>query len=171
MKIGIAMGLCAAFCLLLSVVPGKKKLKGTLHSDRGVFDQIEGETPCRLDSADGFVVEFQQEVENPLFESKAKNKVRLLLWFRGDPAPEKRYYVPSDDIKGLCYREQGDLLMFETFQGSGWIEFGAYSKKGRLEGTMDLKLVEPHHNFSNSDFHHMGGDFCLEKAKSDPGKI
>ena len=163
-RILCVLGLLGCFFVLTSLSPGKKKLKGTLHLSTGIFDQVKGDAPCRLDSAAGFVVEFVQEVENPLFESKSKNQVQLYAWFGGAPIPKKRYYVPSEDCKGLCYRESGDLLMFETFQGSGWIELGEFGKKGRIGGIIDLKLVEPHHNFSNSDFHYLGGEFELRSS-------
>lgn len=149
--------------ILSSYAPAGKKMQGDLHLETGLFDQVKGEQPCKLDSAEGFVVELSKEVENPLFESKAPNQVRLLLWLAGKPESGKRYYVPGDDFKGLCYREEGDLLMFETFEGSGWVEFEEGKKKGKMDGNIDLKLVEPHHNFSNSDFHHLGGSFRLAR--------
>lgn len=141
---------------------GEKRTKGIIRLNAGIFDQVKGEQACRVDSAVGFVIELAKEVENPLFESEARNRVNLLLWFKGSPETGKRYYVPGNDFLGLCYREEGDLLMFETFSGIGWIEFRPSRKKGKMEGVMEMRLVEPHHNFSNSDFHYWGGEIVMD---------
>lgn len=137
-----------------------KRLEGKLHLKQGLFDQVKGATPCRLDSAGGYVIEIRDETINPQFASSRKNQVRLLIWLPEEPTPNTRIEIPSG-INGLCYREEGNLLMFETFQGQGWIEFGAWKKRKQLDGKLDLKLIHPHHNFSNSDYHFLGGSYRL----------
>lgn len=146
----------------MAFFPGKTKIKGSFYEQAGIFDRGKGLT-CRVDSASGTVIRIDQDHENPLFQSKLPNQVHLLLWFKKD-IEAKRYELPSPDVEA-CYWEQGDLLMFHSFKATGWIEFSSPPAGGKLNGKMELKLVEPHHNMSNSDYHYMGGDFFLKEAK------
>lgn len=139
--------------------PGKP-MKGQLWAAAGIFDNQEAKPLCRLDSAETFVMEIDQAHENPLFESKDENRVHLFLQFAQKPQKGKRYNLPSEEVQ-LCYWEKGDLLMFKSFSGLGWVEFNSV-EKGKASGKMDLKIVKPHHNMSNSDYHYMGGEFRLK---------
>jgi hypothetical protein len=163
-KIGILtlMGL-ATLAMSMAFFPGKAaKIKGSYYLDAGIFDRGKGLT-CRPDSAAGTTIRIDQDHENPLFQSKLPNQVHLLLWFK-QGIEAKRYELPSDEVEA-CYWEQGDLLMFHSFKAKGWIEFSAPPSNGKLNGKMEMKLVEPHHNMSNSDYHYMGGEFALKEAK------
>lgn len=152
----------AAF-LLLSMNPmseGKEKpTKGFYVENSGIFDQAKGKT-CRIDSANGTVIQIDKDHENPLFPSKLTNQVHLMLWFKNG-IENKRYQLPNPEVE-VCYWEKGDLLMFHSFVAKGWVEFDAYEAGSKLQGKMELKLVEPHHNMSNSDYHYMGGDILLK---------
>lgn len=141
---------------LLGVAPGKP-MKGDWYADSGLTGIEPGQT-CAVDSAAGAVLYISQEHENSLFPSKVENRVHLQLWFK-DGLPERRVQLPSPSV-AVCYWEKGDLLMFHTYSGAGWIEFDPAKSKS-VTGRMELKLVQPHHNMSNSDYHYMGGDFKL----------
>lgn len=136
---------------------GKKPISGTFHPGKGLFD-AEKEKTCRLDSAGGSSLYLVGEHDNPLFESKAPNKVHLLIWWKTIPEAGVRYQLPHPDIE-ICYWEKGDLLMFHTFSAQGWLEFNKLADGKYTTGELDMKLVRPHHNFSNSDYHYLGGSF------------
>lgn len=135
----------------------KKGLSGTYHPGQGLFD-AEKEKTCRLDSADGGSLYLVSEHDNPLFESKAPNMVHLIMWWKTAPAAGVRYQLPHPEIE-ICYWEKGDLLMFHTFSAQGWLEFDKVADGKYTTGKLDMKLVRPHHNFSNSDYHYLGGSF------------
>ena len=86
------------------------------------------------------------------------------MWFKDGIEVGKRLALPSPRVE-VCYWEQGDLLMFHTSKSLGWIEFKSGAIGGRLDGKMDMKLIEPDHNMSNSDYHFMGGEFSLMPKK------
>lgn len=137
---------------------GKDLLKGDWYAEAGLYDQVKGGEGCRIDSGKGSVLVIREEVENPLFESSSQNEAVLQVhWPNNIPLGEKTYF-PNDSVQ-VCYREEGNLLMFETFEASGWIQPLEMDKKSRLSGKLELKLVKPHHNFSNSDYHFIGGSF------------
>lgn len=156
------LGSVFVFCCGLAPLP-KGKTTGKYYLNAGIH--AEGKL-CMADSTDGTLVRFDQPHENPLFESKAPNMVHLLIWFRDSVKTGFRYELPDPRVE-VCYWEQGDLLMFHTNKPKGWIEFDPNPKPSRLSGKMELKLVEPDHNMSNSDYHYMGGAFALTLAKLD----
>lgn len=119
---------------------------------------------CGVDSAAGTVLRFDQVHKNPLFESKSANMTHLLLWFQDSIQADFRYQLPHPRIV-VCYWEQGDLLMFHTSKAIGWIEFEGQAKPKKLRGKMEIKLVEPDHNMSNSDYHFMGGVFVAQETR------
>jgi hypothetical protein len=139
----------------------KPKTKGVYYDQAGIVS--EGKS-CKPDSAAGIVLRIDQDHENPLFQSKLPNRVHLLIWFKDGITVGQRVTLPSPRVE-VCYWEQGDLLMFHTTKPQGWIEFLAGKVGGRLDGKMDMKLVEPDHNMSNSDYHYMGGAFSLTAGK------
>lgn len=151
-----------AFGMTNVLKPKAKLTKGSYFEDSGLFDMEKGKT-CRMDSAQGILVKIDQDHENPLFQSKLPNQVHLILWFKNG-ITAKRYELPNPDID-VCYWEKGDLLMFHTFKAKGWIQFDNFESGAKLLGSMDMKLIEPHHNMSNSDYHYMGGDFQLKASK------
>jgi hypothetical protein len=138
--------------------PDKGKLTGKYFPDAAVFS--EGKV-CRVDSGAGTIIRFDQLHENPLFESKAPNMTHLVLWFKDGLMTGQRHQLPHPAIE-VCYWEQGDLLMFHTTKGIGWIEFEANETGQTFKGRMEIKLVEPDHNMSNSDYHFMGGKFVAQ---------
>ena len=157
--VGFVVVLASGF---LAFVPTpKSKLVGRYFLNTGIT--AEGKN-CRADSATGTLIRFDQAHENPLFESKATNMVHLLIWFKDSVEAGKRYELPDPRVE-VCYWEQGDLLMFHTNKPKGWIEFSSEDKSQRLSGKMEMKLVEPDHNMSNSDYHYMGGSFSAAEAK------
>jgi hypothetical protein len=155
--------LMAASLLLLSATAPlpKGKTKGIYFLKTGIVS--EGKT-CKTDSAGGMVLRVDQDHENPLFQSKLPNRIHLLMWFKDSIVVGQRIQLPSPQVQ-VCYWEQGDLLMFHTTKPQGWIEFTAGKVGGKLDGKMDMKLVEPDHNMSNSDYHYMGGPFSLTLGK------
>lgn len=162
----ILFGSLAALTLLLtlfsSVAPlPKGKTKGQYFAKAGI---VSAGKVCTVDSAAGMVMRIDQDHENPLFQSKLPNRVHLLIWFKDSIVVGKRLQLPSAGVE-VCYWEQGDLLMFHTTKPLGWIEFTGGSVGGRLDGNMDMKLIEPDHNMSNSDYHYMGGAFSLTQGK------
>jgi hypothetical protein len=159
--------LLALVAALVAVSPsdfGKKpkgKLIGKYFENTSVF--AEGKV-CRVDSGAGTLVRFDQNHENPLFQSKLPNMTHLILWFKDGLMTGQRYEIPSPAVQ-VCYWEQGDLLMFHTTKGLGWVEFAVSDGGQPLKGKMDLKLIEPDHNMSNSDYHYMGGSFTATLSK------
>ena len=150
--------LLVGILLLGGIYPGKDLLKGEWYEEAALYDQEAGGKGCRIDSGNGNVLVIRQQVENPLFESSRENEAVLQIeWPHAVPLGQKTYF-PNDSVK-VCYREEGNLLMFETFEASGWILPMEQDKKKRLSGKVELKLVNPHHNFSNSDYHFIGGSF------------
>ncbi len=155
-----------AALLMLGMAKGSgksKPTKGIYIENSGLFDRMKGKS-CRVDSAAGTIIRIDKDHENPLFASKLPNQVHLLLWFKNG-IEGKRYQLPNPEID-VCYWEQGDLLMFHSFKAKGWIEFDGFESGSKMEGKMEMKLVEPHHNMSNSDYHYMGGDIVLKPQKN-----
>ena len=144
---------------------GDKKLKGEYFEDAALLDQIKGDQPCRVDSGVGVVIRIEQTQENPQFGGESVSE--LLIWFPEWPPSNVKYYLKPDNHL-LCYREKGQLLLFETFTGQGTVHFLGSPTKGKLKGRLSLDLIEPHHNFSNGDFHHMEGEMNLKKAEIKP---
>jgi hypothetical protein len=149
--------LLAACSFPWNTKPVKKGMQGEYRPDSGLFDAEKGKT-CRIDSAAGATLHLEKEHDNPLFESKAPNKVHLIIWWKEAPQAGQRYTLPQPGIE-VCYWEKGDLLMFHTFKAQGWIEIEQIKEGKSVAGKMDLQLIEPHHNFSNSDFHYLGDNF------------
>lgn len=148
--------------LLLSSTPfPKPKTKGQYFNFAGITSQ--GKV-CNVDSANGLVMRIDQDHENPLFQSKLPNRIHLLIWFKQGIDFSKRLQMPSPQVE-VCYWEAGDLLMFHSTKATGWMDFTDGSVGTRIEGKMELKLVEPDHNMSNSDYHYMGGGFTLAPSK------
>lgn len=145
--------------------PAGKAMKGEYYDDACLLDRDEKRPRCRVDEGKGQVIYISQKHENPLFPSEAENRVHLMLHFPNGMEAGKRYTLPTDPVN-VCYWEKGDLLMFKSFTGSGWIEISEIKEGKSVSGKMDLKLVEPHHNMSNSDYHYMGGEFKLKWAKT-----
>ena len=133
--------------------PKGEKHKGKYFKQTGIVAQGKN---CSVDSAGGMVIRLDEEHENPLFQSKSQNMIHLLLWFQDSIVAGKRYELPNPRVQ-VCYWEQGDLLMFHTQKAIGWIEFSEANPPQAIKGRMDMKLVEPDHNMSNSDYHYMGG--------------
>jgi hypothetical protein len=146
---------------LTFAVPKPKPMKGIFYDETGLFDAQKGKL-CRPDSSAGTVVHFEKAHENPLFPSKSQNKVHLYLWFQQGIQANRRYQMPDSTVK-VCYYEKGDLLMFHTFEATGSIQFKAGKGATPWQGAMELKLVHPFHNMSNSDYHYMGGPFSLSR--------
>lgn len=149
----LAMALSASHSAFEAPSPKGEKHKGKYFQETGIV--AEGKN-CGMDSAGGLVVRLDEEHENPLFQSKAPNMVHLLLWFQDGIEAGRRYELPQPRVQA-CYWEKGDLLMFHTQKAMGWIEFSDAPGSQVLKGRMDMKLVEPDHNMSNSDYHYMGG--------------
>lgn len=152
-----------AALLLLATTPGGKGkgMKGVLRDSSALYDVVEKKPLCTIDSGLGQVLYIHQVHENPLFPSKAENRVHLMLHFPEGIQAGQRYTIPSPKVN-VCYFEKGDLLMFKSFEGLGWVEFTEVTAGKGAAGKMDLKLIKPHHNMSNSDYHYMGGDFRLK---------
>ncbi len=145
--------------------PGKKGMKGEYREDAALVDRVAHEKACRVDTGDVVVWTLTKEVRNPLFEGSQDNVATLHIAWPQMPAVGTRVYFPNDSTQ-ICYREEGRLLMFETFQATGWIEVQTQKGNGQVGGKMELNLVKPHHNFSNSDFQFLGGDFRLQAIQS-----
>lgn len=154
---GVTIGLLG----LTFAVPKTKPLKGVFYADSGLFDAEKGKL-CRPDSSQGDVLYVSKRHENPLFPSKSPNMVHLYLWFQQGIQANHRYQLPDSTVK-VCYYEKGDLLMFHTFEGTGTIQFKDGKNPALWQGSMELKLVHPFHNMSNSDYHYMGGPFTLAR--------
>ncbi len=135
-----------------------KKLKGQYWENVRLVDQIKGEQPCRIDSGEGVVIRIQTTQSNEQFGSETNSS--LLLWLADWPPVGQKYYLQEGQFM-LCYQEVGDLLLFETFRAQGWIQLSSLPEKGKVKGALEIDLIEPHHNFSNSDFQYMGGSFML----------
>ncbi|MEM1000760.1 MAG: hypothetical protein AAGN35_27140 [Bacteroidota bacterium] len=140
--------------------PEKRTLAGVYQTERGLFDAKKGKT-CRTDHAEGATLHLEKDHENPLFTSETPNRVHLIVAWKTIPKAGQRFQLPDPQIE-ICYWEKGDLLMFHTFRATGWIEIDQIKAGKVVSGSLELQLIEPHHNFSNSDFHYLGGDF---KAK------
>jgi hypothetical protein len=156
--------LCVLALLLLATsmaLPPKPKVKGVYYTDAGIIS--EGKS-CKPDSMAGLVMRVDRDYENPLFQSKLPNRVHLLVWFKDGITVGSRIQLPSPRVE-VCYWEQGDLLMFHTTKPQGWLDFSAGKLGSRLDGKLEVKLVEPDHNMSNSDYHFMGGAFSLTPSK------
>ena len=162
-KYKIIIGLLIVMGAFIGSVPMKKRMQGNLHFGQAIFDAEKGKT-CRLDSGKGTALHLWKTHENPLFESNAPNVVHLLLHWEDDLKINHRYQLPHPKID-VCYWEKGDILMFHTFSAVGWIEFDQLKPNKFALGKLEIKLVKPHHNFSNSDYHFMGGDFKLSIPK------
>ena len=160
----LGLGLCGMAWLGLD--GGKKPLKGSVYSEAS----LDAETPemdvCRVDSGTGTVAVLAWTVENPLFAASPENTATLQIQFASPPSPGIRIYFPNDSTT-VCYQEAGNLLMFETFEATGWWQLDKVDGKGRWEGNLELNLVNPHHNFSNSDFHHVEGAYRLAPQSID----
>lgn len=157
-----AAALGAGLICLLSVAHlPKPKTKGVYYDKAGI---VSAGKECSVDSAAGQVLRIDQDHENPLFQSKLPNRIHLLMWFKEGIHVGERITLPSPKVE-VCYWEKGDLLMFHTTKPQGWIEFTGGTVGGKLDGKMDMKLVEPDHNMSNSDYHYMGGAFSLALGK------
>ncbi len=157
---GLVFGFAAVASTEMAGKP-KGKLVGKYFYETSVF--AEGKV-CRVDSGAGTLIRFDQNHENPLFQSKLPNMTHLILWFKNGLMTGQRHEIPNPEIE-VCYWEQGDLLMFHTTKGLGWVEFTATDGGQPLKGKMDLKLIEPDHNMSNSDYHYMGGAFTATESK------
>lgn len=165
MKKGIwLLAIPIAFLVSGWMVPtGAKPTKGKFFDSAMIVDAEKGKL-CRPDSGLGQVVSISYPHENPLFPSKSPNTVNLLLHFKNGMTAGKKFTLPDPDVS-VCYFEKGDLLMFHTFEGVGSIHFDPVGGKKEIQtGKMDLKLVRPHHNMSNSDYHYMGGRFSLSRS-------
>lgn len=160
-KVLTMLGFSLLIVAALMGLGGKAKLKGKLLTD-AVLTQMEGnKSLCVPDSGEGLVLSIVQDHENPLFPSTVTNQVHLFIWFSTPPATGSRIHLPTEGVQ-VCYYEKGDLLMFKTFEPQGWIQFDNIPPSKTITGSLDLKLVKPHHNMSNSDYHYMGGDFKLK---------
>ena len=168
LKVFLSFGVLITFMGLIMGVKGieqkGKKLKGQYWENARLVDQIKGEQPCRIDSGEGVVLQIQTTQSNQQFGSETKSS--LLLWFSDWPSPGKKYYLQEGQYL-LCYQEVGDLLLFETFRGQGWIQLNSLPDKGKVRGELEIELIEPHHNFSNSDYQYLGGSFSLNVTKSE----
>jgi hypothetical protein len=154
---GVTIGLIG----LTFAVPKTKPMKGSYYVQAGLFDAEKGKL-CRADSSAGDLIYVSNPHENPLFPSKSPNMVHLFLWFQNGIQANHRYQMPDSTVK-VCYYEKGDLLMFHTFEATGSIQFKAGKRADEWQGAMELKLVHPFHNMSNSDYHYMGGPFTLTR--------
>ena len=160
-RAGLAFGLLIALFVGLSSFLPKDKHKGTLYSEV-TFSGVEStKGGCVLDSGEAYVMMISRDHENPLFESREPNRVHFQLLFQEAPTPGERIHLPREGVQ-LCYWEKGDLLMFKTSKPQGWIKFDNSFEEKTVTGELDLKLVKPHHNMSNSDYHYMGGTFKLK---------
>ncbi len=136
-------------------------MKGYFFDEASLVDQIKGDQKCRIDSGGGVVIQLLWGQENPQFGEETE--AELLIWFPELPGIGEKLFFPGDNAV-LCYQERGNILLFETFQGSGWLLFPTPMKKEKLSLEIDLNLIRPHHNFSNSDFQYVGGDILLRKG-------
>lgn len=152
---------CSVFLFGYAVVDGKK-MSGTYYRDAQMLIDTAG-NKCRVDSGSGFVMKFEKPDFNELFGDGEKT---MLTFYVGMPnAPTaKSIRLPDPDFH-IYYQEMGSILLFECYEAQGWIRINKTSK-GKLEGSMEVDLINPHHNFSNSDFHHLEGEFRLS-----PGKV
>lgn len=150
------------FCGFVIPFQKGKKLKGHFYENACLVDQVEGEKKCRVDSGKGVVISILQQLENPQFGGESE--AELLIWLPEWPPVGGKYYLKKDNYL-LCYQERGELLLFETFTGSGWLLIDGNPEKGKLVGGIELNLIEPHHNFSNSDFQFIGGNLSLKMGE------
>ena len=104
-----------------------KKLKGHFYENVCLVDQVEGEKKCRVDSGKGVVICIHQQLENPQFGGESESE--LLIWLSEWPPVGEKYYLGKENYL-LCYQERGELLLFETFQGSGWLMLDGNPEKG-----------------------------------------
>lgn len=159
-KGGSILGLCLLAIGLLAFMP-KEKLKGTFYQD-AAFSGVEStKKGCVLDSGVGMVMQIAKDHENPLFPSEVQNRVTLQIHFDEAPKAGQRIHLPKEGVQ-VCYWEKGDLMMFKTSKPKGWIQFNNDVTDKTVSGELDLKLVKPHYNMSNSDYHYMGGAFKLK---------
>lgn len=150
------------FCGATPLEKGGKKLKGNYYEKGILTDQIEGDSKCKVDSGEGVVIQIIRYQENPQFGDETETE--LLVWLREWPSVGEKYYLTPENSQ-ICFQERGKLLLFETFICQGWIQLLESPAKGKLKGNIELNLVEPHHNFSNSDFQFVGGQMSLKVAE------
>lgn len=140
--------------------PSPKKIKGAYWEDAALMNQVKGEQPCEVVEGEGVVISIDFDQENPQFNSKSQ--ISFLLWLPEWPEPGERHYLKPENSM-VCYREVGTLLLFETFQATGWIKTEDSPRKEKVAGELEIQFVDPHHNFSNSDFQYLGGEFRLNR--------
>ncbi|MCB9232857.1 MAG: hypothetical protein H6581_14390 [Bacteroidia bacterium] len=161
MKLRISALMIALFAFSwLGMRLADSKIKGTFFPDSQLHQNDEGIPHCAIDSGAGMVMELTQLYRNDLFLSEEKNTLRLRIHFATPPVAGQKYSLPTPGVT-VCYREEGKLLMFESYNGLGTLQFNSISDK-KIAGKIDLKLVKPHHNMSNSDYHYMGGEFSCK---------
>lgn len=151
------------FCGATPLDKGGKKLKGNYYLEASLVDQVEGVTKCRVDSGEGVVIQIIRYQENPQFGGETETE--LLVWLREWPSVGEKHYLTPENSQ-ICFQERGKLLLFETFICQGWIQLSESPANGKLKGEIGLNLVEPHHNFSNSDFQFIGGEMILKPAET-----
>jgi len=142
-----------------------KKLKGEYWENASLTNQLKGEKACTIEIGEGIVWQITLQQENPQFQEETQ--ISFLLWMAKFPEPGEKYYLNQENSL-ICYREEGTLLLFETFRANGWVKIEAMPRKKKLEGELEIQLIEPHHNFSNGDFQHLGGEFKLEMGSLIP---
>ena len=155
------LGAGMAIFVLSGFLVGSKPLSGKYMPQAALVNGTEN-AGCQVDKGDRWLMMIADEVHNPLFEYSPDNEVRLYLQMDSMPNLNERITLPHKGVE-VCYREKGSMLMFETFRATGWIELTERKKNETLIGRLEVNLIEPHHNFSNSDFHRLNCSFKLRK--------
>ena len=148
--------------------PGKTggdKLKGAFSSQKQLTASRNAPAHCLVDSGAGHLLYLWQDFKNELYPGATGSRMHLRIHFADLPQTGERISIPGSGIT-VCYQDIGNnqLLMYECFEGLGWLKFDKIDKS-KVGGSLDLKLIKPHHNMSTSDYHYMGGKFSVNVAK------
>jgi hypothetical protein len=139
----------AALILLLSTITScivmnsnnYTSVKGELLTKQKITRNLNEHPKCVVEVGNNFIIKVNLTETKALFRTESRYVQELLIELKDIPSSQQRIIVP-DNIVSMCYQEGFQYLVFEAYQGQGWIDFEEVNiNKKKITGNLNLSLI------------------------------
>jgi hypothetical protein len=117
-----------------------KTIKGKFLTNQKLTQNLSQHPRCVAEVGNNFVIKVHLTETNSLslFRTESRYVTELLIELENMPYNQQRISVPSE-IVSMCYKEGRQSLIFEAYEGQGWIQFEEVdTNKKQIKGNLNL---------------------------------
>jgi hypothetical protein len=139
----------AALILLLSTITScmamnsndYTSVKGEFLTRQKLAQNLNENPKCVVEVGNNFIIKVNLTETKNFLKTESSYVKELLIELKDIPSSQQRIIVP-DNIVSMCYQEGVQYLVFEAYQGQGWIDFEEVDiNKKKITGKLNLSLI------------------------------